>query len=145
MIRFLIKLPFAHLSRYSFALFIVFFAVLFCSGCESAEEAGQAMGWGTNDCIEESVPNTCDYFNGEVVSVTENGLVLTPVAEWKWSDTAKVRIPQTKLFDGDYSDIKPGDKIRVAFNGNTMEWSGDEVSIRTVFLLFRVSDDATLE
>ncbi len=33
MIRFLIKLHFAHLSGYSFALFIVFFAVLFCSGC----------------------------------------------------------------------------------------------------------------
>lgn len=127
-------------GRTTIILLALFACLQYSTGCASiAEKQAADVKQDTEDV------NGCDYFNGEVVSVTENGLVLTPVAEWKWSDTAKVRIPQTKLFDGDYSDIKPGDKIRVAFNGDTMEWSGDEVSIGTVFMLYRVSDDVLHE
>ena len=133
-------------SRTTILLLALFACLQYGTGCASVAEkqtAEKKQAAGVKQDTEDV--NGCDYFNGEVVKITENGLALTPVSEWKWSDAAKVRIPQTKLFEGDYSDIKPGDKIRVAFNGNTMEWSGDEVSIRKVFLLFRVSDDATLE
>ena len=128
-------------GRMTILLLILFICLQYSAGCTSvvgnqAAEKKQAADVKQNT---EDV-NGSDYFNGEVAEITENGLVLTPVSEWKWSDTAKVRIPQTKLFDGDYSDIKPGDKIRVAFNGDTMEWSGDEVTIGTVFMLYREAD-----
>ena len=128
-------------GRMTILLLILFICLQYSAGCTSvagnqAAEKKQAADVKQNT---EDV-NGSDYFNGEVAEITENGLVLTPVSEWKWSDTAKVRIPQAKLFDGDYSDIKPGDKIRVAFNGDTMEWSGDEVTIGTVFMLYREAD-----
>ena len=107
---------------------------------------------------DEEVSNTCDYFNGEVVEWKEEYLVVKPVAEWKWKDTEKVRIPlqqrreddrgeeysmliPTQLSGGEVTDLKPGDKIRVACNGDTLEWDGDEAVISVVFMLYSLDDE----
>ena len=96
----------------------------------------------------------CDYFNGEVVEISEEHLVLKPIAEWQWIEVKRVIIPvvqqrgdyetikiTTPLFEGELFDLKLGDMVRVAFNAETMEWFEDEVSIGVVFMLFRVTDD----
>lgn len=96
----------------------------------------------------------CDYFNGEVVETSEEYLALKPIAEWQWKEVKRVIIPMTQqrgdletikistpLFEGEVSDLKPGDRVRVAFNAETMECFEDEVSIGVVYMLFRVTED----
>ena len=75
------------------------------------------------------------------------------LTEWTWKEAERVLIPvtqmrgdydtlkiSTSLFEGELSELKPGDKIRVAFNAKTMEWLGDDVRIEVVFMLFRLTD-----
>lgn len=99
-----------------------------------------------------------DYFNGEITEVSDEYLVMKPTAEWTWKETTRVVIPatqvrgdsepqkiQTPLYEGTWSDLKPGDKIRVGFNAKSMEWTDDIVRISVVFMLYRVTDDESKE
>jgi hypothetical protein len=99
-----------------------------------------------------------DYFNGEITEVSDEYLVMKPTEEWKWKETTRVVIPatqvrgdsepqkiQTPLYEGTWSDLKPGDKIRVGFNAKSMEWTDDVVRISVVFMLYRVTDDESKE
>ena len=78
---------------------------------------------------------------------------VAPVAQWEWKETTRVKIPAiqlweddrgeeyssqkpTKLFAGNFPDLKPGDQIRVAYNAKSMEWSGEEVLIKVVFMIY---------
>ena len=47
------------------------------------------------------------------------------------------------LFEGDMSELKQGDMVRVAFNGMSMHQTGDEVRIGIVFKMFRWTDEAS--
>lgn len=93
---------------------------------------------------EPDYNNSTAYFNGEVVEITNNSFYLRPTSEWAHVDVSRVKIPITKLFEEDSSTICLGDKIRVACNSNTVDISGDEASIRIVFLLFRLTEDGEL-
>lgn len=99
-----------------------------------------------------------DYFNGEITEVSDEYLVMKPTAEWTWKETTRVVIPatqvrgdsepqkiQTPLYEGTWSDLKPGDKIQVGFNAKSMEWTDDVVRISVVFMLYRVTDDESKE
>ena len=89
----------------------------------------------------ETVPNGCAYFNGEVIEVTNHSIYLRPISEWDHEEVVKVKIPKTRLYEEDSANINLGDKIRVAYNDNTVDIIADEASIRIVFLLFRLSDN----
>jgi hypothetical protein len=89
----------------------------------------------------ETDSNSCAYFNGEVTEVTNNSIYLRPISEWDHEEVVKVKIPKTRLYEEDSANINPGDKIRVAYNDNTVDIIEDEASIRIVFLLFRLSDN----
>ena len=89
----------------------------------------------------ETDSNSCAYFNGEVIEVTNHSIYLRPISEWDHEEVVKVKIPKTRLYEEDSANINPGDKIRVAYNDTTVDIIGDEASIRIVFLLFRLSDN----
>ena len=99
----------------------------------------------------------CDYFNGEVLELTDEYLIVKPTEEWEGNAAVKVKIPliqlreddrgdefsttmPTRLYKGDISTLSPGERVRVAYNGETMEESGDEVLIKVVFMLYRLSN-----
>lgn len=103
---------------------------------------------------EEQDSNKCDYFNGEVLEMTEEYLWIRPDADWSWGEAARVKIPRiqnwegdvpeqraTTLAYGDISTLKAGDRVRVAFNSGAMERSGEEVSLQVVFMIFRWTED----
>ena len=125
-------------------LFIVLVITLKCCSDNEAMEAEET----------EKVYGVCDYFNGEIKEISEEYLVLKPTADWTWEEAKRVLIPvkqmrgdfdiktiPTPLFGGELSDLKPGDKIRVAFNAKTMKWLEDDVCIEVVFMLYRLSDN----
>ena len=107
----------------------------------------------SNVVEKEEARSGGDYFNGEIVEVSEKYIVIKPTAEWTWDEASRVVIPvtplgenkpenvQASLFDGDLSELKPGDMVRVAFNAQTMYWAEDEVRIGVVFKMFRWTDD----
>ena len=109
---------------------------------------------GGNEVMEkEETYNGCDYFNGEILEKSEEYLIIKPTTEWTWKEAERVLIPVTQmrgdydtlkistpLFEGELSELKPGDKIRVAFNAKTMEWLGDDVRVEVVFMLYRLTD-----
>lgn len=104
---------------------------------------------------KEETTGGCDYCNGEVLEIGEDYLIMKPTDQWQWGDAQRVRIPattrqgdapyeksvDTPLYDGKFSELKVGDQIRVAFNSQTLERSGEEVLIRVVFALFRWSEN----
>ena len=98
----------------------------------------------------------CEYFNGRLVEISEEYLVIEPTSDWKWDKASRVIIPvtplggaydpekvQAMLFEGDMSELKQGDMVRVAFNGMSMHQTGDEVRIGIVFKMFRWTDEAS--
>ena len=98
----------------------------------------------------------CEYFNGRLVEISEEYLVIEPTSDWKWDKASRVIIPvtplggaydpekvQATLFEGDMSELKQGDMVRVAFNGKSMHQTGDEVRIGIVFKMFRWTDEAS--
>ena len=125
-------------------LIALILALKFCGGEEPTEK--------------EEFHSSVDYFNGEVTEVSDEYLVMKPTAEWTWKETTRVVIPatqvrgdsepqkiQTPLYEGTWSDLKPGDKIQVGFNAKSMEWTDDVVRISVVFMLYRVTDDESKE
>ena len=111
---------------------------------QDAKETDEAMGG-------------CKYFNGEVLELTDEYLIVKPTDEWEGNAAMKVKIPliqlreddrgdefssnmPTKLYKGDISTLSPGEQVRVAYNGKTMEESEDEVLIKVVFMLYRLAD-----
>ena len=110
-------------------LFIVLIISLKCCGGKEVME-------------KEEIYAGCDYFNGEILEKSDEYLIMKPTAEWTWKEAERVLIPVTQmrgdydtmkiptpLFEGELSELKPGDKIRVAFNAKTMEWLGDDVRV----------------
>ena len=108
---------------------------------------------GKQEGAKQEASNGCDYFNGEVTEITQNYVLMRPTEEWQWKETSTVKIPkiqsrtddrgeayatrmQTPLYNGDVSDLKVGDRIRVAFHAQTMEWEGDTARINVVFILY---------
>lgn len=89
---------------------------------------------------KEPVVNGCDYFNGEILEISEEYLVLKPIKDWTWQTVSKVKIPLKTVKEEQISEVKIADVIRVAFNGNSMEWTDDEVVIRIVFAVFPESE-----
>jgi len=108
---------------------------------------------GNGDGKEEGRGNSTDYFNGEIVKITEEDLWVKPMEGWKWKETEKVKIPlmQTrgddeslqiplKLHNGEISDLRPGDQVRVAFHAGRMIWTEEDVLLEVVFMLYRLED-----
>lgn len=75
------------------------------------------------------------YFNGEILEVTEEYLYVKPT-EWEWDEVARVKIPLQGEFKFDSSRFQCGDKIRVPFNSNYMEWGDDEVYLSIIFQIY---------
>jgi hypothetical protein len=96
-------------------------------------------GLGEKPEKKEEVVASCDYFNGEVVEITETYFVLKPIAEWNWKEVTRVKIPKTK------ASFNVGDLIRVAFNSKAMEWKEDEVLIPMTFACYPLTEDGQLK
>lgn len=88
-----------------------------------------------NNGEKEAAVNGTDYFNGEIIEVTEEYLYVKPT-EWEWDEVARVKIPLQGEFKFDSSRFQCGDKIRVPFNSNYMEWGDDEVYLSIIFQIY---------
>ena len=88
-----------------------------------------------NNETEADVNGDIDYFNGEIIEVTEEYLYVKPT-EWEWDEVARVKIPLQGEFKFDSSRFHCGDKIRVPFNSNYMEWGDDEVYLSIIFQIY---------
>lgn len=110
---------------------------------------------GTEEPMRE-INSSCDYFNGEIVEITQDCIFVKPTEEWQWQDVACVKIPkmqlrlddrgeeyatemQTQVFKSDISTLEIGDQIRVAFNSQSFEWEDDAVLIKVVFMILKLS------
>lgn len=54
-------------------------------------------------------------------------------------DDESLQIP-LKLHNGEISDLRPGDQVRVAFHAGRMVWTEDAVLLEVVFMLYRLED-----
>ena len=84
---------------------------------------------------------TCDYFNGKVVEMAEDSLWVEPTEDWEWRKVSRVEFPKTNYIGKPLPtlpEVKNGDEIRVAYNGSSLEWRGDEAFIGTVFAVYMV-------
>ena len=87
---------------------------------------------GNESSEKEEANASCDYFNGEVVEITDEYFILKPIAEWTWKETTRVKTPKTNVAQKIVA-LKTGDLVRVAFNSKAMEWKEDEVLIPVAF------------
>ena len=95
---------------------------------------------GNKPAEKEEVRAYCDYFNGEVMEITDTYFVLKPIAEWTWKETSRVRTPKTDIAQKTI-DLKIGDLVRVAFNSKAMEWKEDEVLIPVAFAFYPLTEE----
>lgn len=113
---------------------------LYCLG-QLSEQHGDSAG--PVESHRDSKENCCDYFNGKVVETSEGSIWLEPIEGWEygdvdWSKVSRVEFAKIDDFTGRTiptlpKDLENGDEIRVAYNGDSLEWRGDEVFIGIVF------------
>ena len=89
---------------------------------------------------KEEVNASCDYFNGEVVEITDEYFILKPIAEWTWKETTRVKTPKTDVAQKTVA-LEIGDQVRVAFNSKAMEWKEDEVLIPVAFAFYPLAEE----
>lgn len=94
----------------------------------------------------DSDSNCCDYFDGKVVETSEDSIWLErmegcEIGDVEWGDVSRVEIAKTNYAGEPYptleEELKNGDVIRVTYNGNSLEWKGDEAFIGIVFAVYR--------
>ena len=95
---------------------------------------------GNESSEKEEVNNSCDYFNGEVVEITDEYFILKPIAEWTWKETTRVKTPKKNVAQKTVA-LKTGDLVRVAFNSKAMEWKEDEVLIPVAFAFYPLAEE----
>lgn len=98
---------------------------------------------GNESSEKEEANASCDYFNGEVVEITDEYFILKPIAEWTWKETTRVKTPKTNVAQKIVA-LKTGDLVRVAFNSKAMEWKEDEVLIPVAFAFYSLTEDGKL-
>ena len=99
---------------------------------------------GDEPAEKEEVRAHCDYFNGEVVEVTDKYFILKPIAEWTWKETTRVKVPKADIAQRTVT-LEIGDRVRVAFNSKAMEWKEDEVLIPVAFAFYPLAEDGKLK
>ena len=119
------------IKRVAFASFVVAFFVGIICLYRMAHNSPAT----DNNGEKEAAVNGTDYFNGEILEVTEEYLYVKPT-EWEWDEVARVKIPLQGEFKFDSSRFQCGDKIRVPFNSNYMEWGDDEVYLSIIFQIY---------
>ncbi len=94
-----------------------------------------------NDDKQEVEPNgNIDYFNGEILEITEEYLYVKPIEDWEWEEVAKVRLPLNGWKEFDSSQFQCGDIVRVPFNSSYMEWGEDEVFLSVIFQIYDLAE-----
>ena len=95
---------------------------------------------GKEPAEKEEFNASCDYFNGEVVEITDEYFILKPIAEWTWKETTRVKIPKTDIAQKMVT-LEIGDQVRVAFNSKAMEWKEDEALIPVAFAVYPLAKE----
>ncbi len=119
------------IKRVAFIAFVLMFSVGIIYLYRMAHVSPVADNYET----EADVNGDIDYFNGEIIEVTEEYLYVKPT-EWEWDEVERVKLPLQGWKKFDSSRFQCGDKIRVPFNSNHMEWGDDEVYLSIIFQIY---------